>query len=309
MVGIETQNRIIVELLLQRFSDIKSGQEPKKICHDFCDFDGVVFNLVNENGNRKLILLSIHLKYFKELKEYGAMEVLKRIYGNYLLPKPLDNYDVTLRYDLDTIPDDYQDIITKASLLKRNCFAAVFEKYFRLQQSGEIIKEQAVIHYRDDETLYVEAKQDRVTVIIATQFADPEDAIYGNIFLQEYVEGRKINKTSPQIIFSNGKPPAEMANITAPLNNDECVFYVAFVLEKRHTAPNVMENTIDLIHIFRDDLHYHIKCSRRYVHSRMVKKADEFVKIIERSRIETNNINNKNNSQNQVKKGLVRRNF
>uniref|UniRef100_A0A0N4ZG99 Arp2/3 complex 34 kDa subunit n=1 Tax=Parastrongyloides trichosuri TaxID=131310 RepID=A0A0N4ZG99_PARTI len=309
MVGIETQNRIVVELLTQRFSDIKSGQEPKKVCHDFCDFDGVTFSLVNENGNRKLILLSIHLKYFKELKEHGAMDVLKRIYGNYLLPKPMENYDVTLKYDLDSIPDDYQDIIRNASLLKRNCFAAVFEKYFKLQQSGEVTKEQAVIHYRDDETLYVEARQDRVTVIIATQFTDPEDTIYGNIFLQEYVEGRKVNKTSPQIIFSNGKPPAEMANITTPLINDENVFYVAFILEKRHTALNVMENTIDLIHIFRDDLHYHIKCSRRYVHSRMVKKADEFVKIIHRGHMDPSTNETKNNSQNQVKKGIVRRNF
>ena len=34
------------------------------------------------------------------------------------------------------------------------------------------------------------------------------------------------------------------------------------VLEKRHTKPGARENTINLIHTFRNYLHYHIKCSK-----------------------------------------------
>ena len=34
------------------------------------------------------------------------------------------------------------------------------------------------------------------------------------------------------------------------------------VLEPRHTNPKVRENTINLIHTFRNYLHYHIKCSK-----------------------------------------------
>lgn len=41
---------------------------------------------------------------------------------------------------------------TKVALLKRNCFAAVFEEYFDLQQKGGQQKT-AVIHYRDQETM------------------------------------------------------------------------------------------------------------------------------------------------------------
>ena len=43
----------------------------------------------------------------------------------------------------------------KAGLLKRNCFASVFEKYFEFQEKGESGHKRAVIHYRDDETMYV----------------------------------------------------------------------------------------------------------------------------------------------------------
>lgn len=41
----------------------------------------------------------------------------------------------------------------KIGLLKRNCFASVFEKYFDFQEKGDEGQKRAVIHYRDDETL------------------------------------------------------------------------------------------------------------------------------------------------------------
>lgn len=43
---------------------------------------------------------------------------------------------------------------TKVALLKRNCFAAVFEEYFDLQQKGGQ-QATAIIHYRDQETMWV----------------------------------------------------------------------------------------------------------------------------------------------------------
>ena len=48
--------------------------------------------------------------------------------------------------------------------------------------------------------------------------------------------------------------------------------YVTFVLFPRHTGPKVRDNTIDLIHTFRNYLHYHIKCSKAYMHQRMESK-------------------------------------
>jgi hypothetical protein len=42
----------------------------------------------------------------------------------------------------------------------------------------------AIIHYRDDETMYVEAKADRVTVVFSTVFKDEDDIVLGKVFLQ-----------------------------------------------------------------------------------------------------------------------------
>lgn len=39
-------------------------------------------------------------------------------------------------------------------MLKRNCFASVFEKYFKFQEEGKEGEQRAVVHYRDDESMY-----------------------------------------------------------------------------------------------------------------------------------------------------------
>lgn len=48
-----------------------------------------------------------------------------------------------------------EEWVVKVAQLKRNCFAAVFEKYFDIQAQKKDEKETAIIHYRDKETMYV----------------------------------------------------------------------------------------------------------------------------------------------------------
>ena len=58
-------------------------------------------------------------------------------------------------FHLENVPANHKEVVKKAGLLKRNCFASVFEKYFEFQEKGESGHKRAVIHYRDDETMYV----------------------------------------------------------------------------------------------------------------------------------------------------------
>jgi actin related protein 2/3 complex subunit 2 len=60
------------------------------------------------------------------------------------------------------------------------------------------------------------------------------------------------------------------------------------VLFPRHFAPGpTREATISQIHLFRDYLHYHIKCCKAYMHSRMRKRVSEFLKVLNRAKPET----------------------
>lgn len=153
------------------------------------DFDGVLYHISNINGEKAKIRVSISLKFYKDLQIHGADDLLKREYGSLLMTPPEEGYNVTLLFDLKNLPENSDELISKASLLKRNCFASVFEKYFEFQESGDESQKRAVIHYRDDETMYVEAKPDRVTVIFSTVFKDEDDIIIGKVSVHCYIVG------------------------------------------------------------------------------------------------------------------------
>ena len=46
------------------------------------------------------------------------------------------------------------------------------------------------------------------------------------------------------------------------------------------------DKTVNLIHTFRDYLHYHIKCSKAYLHSRMRVRTSALLKVLNRARPE-----------------------
>jgi hypothetical protein len=68
---------------------------------------------------------------------------------------PESGYNVSIVFDVSDIGEDFASLVEQASFLKRNCFASVFEKYFQFQEAGQEGEKRAVIHYREDETMFV----------------------------------------------------------------------------------------------------------------------------------------------------------
>jgi actin related protein 2/3 complex subunit 2 len=283
MILLEVNNRIVEETLTVKIKNALSEQKPESVLVTVADFDGVLYRISNPKEDKTKVNVSISLKFYKELQEHGADDVLKREYGDLLVAAD-DGFDVTVQLDLSNIPDNWEEIVKKCGLLKRNCFAAVFEKYFEFQEKEEVGQQRAVIHYRDDETMYVEAKSDRVTVIFSTIFKDASDIILSEVFMREFKEGRKATATAPTVLFNNKEPPEDLKSTDA--RTGEGVGYITFVLFPRHTKADTRDNTIDLIHLFRDYLHYHLKCSKAYIHSRMRAKTSDFLKVLNRAKIE-----------------------
>jgi len=283
MILLETHNRIVQETLTFKIKNILDGGKPDSVDITVADFDGVIFHMSNADDTKSKIRVSISLKFYEELQQHGADDLIKREYGS-ILVAPEPGYNVSIVFDLENIPDNWEEMVSKASHLKRNCFASVFEKYFNFQEAGNEGNERAVINYRDDETLYVEAKKDRVTVIFSTIFKDDDDVIIGKVFMQEFKEGRRKYQQAPQVLFSHKDPPQELANTNARTGDN--IGYITFVLFPRHTNANARDNTINLIHMLRDYLHYHIKCSKAYIHQSMRSKTSDFLKVLNRARPE-----------------------
>jgi len=292
MILLEVNNRIIEETLRLRIKNFQSGQKLEPLSVNLADFDGVLYHISTPNNDRSKVVVSIALKFYKELQSHGTDELLGAVYGDLLQLPSEDGYDVSVKIDLNNIPDDWEEKwVTPIGRLKRNCFAAVFQRYFDFQASLENQEESegalksAIIHYREDETMFVEAKHDRVTVVFSTIFKDDDDVVLGKVFLQEFKEGRRASATAPQVLFSKD-PPRGLEGTDA--RTGDGVGYITFVLFPRHTNKEVRENTIDLIHLFRNYLHYHIKCSKAYIHSRMRAKTADFLKVLNRAKLESN---------------------
>jgi len=183
------------------------------------DFDGVTFHISTPETKTK-VQVSIAIRCFKELVQYGAQAVLEREYGPFIVA-PEQGYDFSVQVDLENLPqeqgmkncsfawslpkltrgsDARDDLIRRISLLKRNAMAAPFEQafdefeYFKeeaakytsesapqgVQEGGEV----RAIHYREQEAIYIKASHDRVTVIFSTIFQDETDRVFGKVFLQ-----------------------------------------------------------------------------------------------------------------------------
>jgi len=290
---LEYHNAIISNALTERFAT------PGAIDVQFVDYDGVRYHL-HTPERKTCILLSMSTRCWGELIQYGALEIIQREYGAYTSSSVEPGYDITLEFDTSSLPqgEEQANLIRSLSLLKRNAFAAPFERAFAEQKElegrpaptdgspipqGDLME----IHYRDDEAIYVRASHDRVTVIFSTMFKEEADRIFGKVFLQEFVDARRQGalQNAPQVLYSNRDPPLEIRDLRGLRSSDD-VGYVTFVLFPRHFSRVTSEDTISRIQIFRDYLHYHIKCSKAYMHSRMRHRVSEFLKILNRAKQE-----------------------
>ncbi|KAJ3321480.1 hypothetical protein HDV06_004149 [Boothiomyces sp. JEL0866] len=279
MIILEPGSKIIEEVLRDKLrSDADKGISV------LADFDGVTFRISNSE-NKNILMISMAMICFKELEQFGASQVLAREYGSYYQPTPEPGYDVTLSIDLQTLPADVEPLIKACSLLKRNALAAPFEVAFAAQQQQQESALMA-IPYRINEAIYIKALPDRVTVIFSTEFKDETDKIYGKVFLQEFVDARRLPaiQNAPQVLYSQREPPLELRGLN--LKDSDSVGYITFVLFPRHFQGQAAYDCISKIQMFRDYFHYHIKASKAYMHSRMRARVDSFLKVLNRAKPE-----------------------
>lgn len=78
---------------------------PSSLDVQFVDFDNVRFHLSTPDRKTQL-LLSMNIRCWDELVQYGAADVLRREYGPLYLAAPEPDYHVSLAIDLEQIPPE-----------------------------------------------------------------------------------------------------------------------------------------------------------------------------------------------------------
>ena len=118
MLLLDYQNVLIQSLLTERLSgwlpahptsasthaNSENRAPPVSIDQVVSDFDNVSFHISTPETKTR-ILISIAVKCYKELLQYGAQEVLEREYGTYIV-SPEAGYDFSVLIDLENLPAD-----------------------------------------------------------------------------------------------------------------------------------------------------------------------------------------------------------
>lgn len=123
-------------------------------------------------------------------------------------------------------------------------------------------------------------------------------------------------QNAPQVLYSIREPPMELRHLNLKdsddisyvtfgnndYNNNNHLFVYVYILitlltivlfPNHFTAGDVREETISRIQIFRDYLHYHIKCSKAYMHTRMRARVRDFLKVLNRAKPQVMNAEKK----------------
>lgn len=310
MLQLEQNNLLITKTLTDRVA----AAEDKSLDRIVTDFDFTTYHLLTLADAKNKLLVSVYLKCWDDLVQNGVEKYLKDKYAPYsdvltiLGPGETEtNYNFSMVLDLDAARQgDASAVINEVSFLKRHCLAAAFERGFaRYDQLAEKYagsntyseeiqaelnnEEVIVVQYRGaEECIFIKPLFDRVTVVFSTTFQDEMDKTFGKVFLQEFVDARKRSvQTAPQVLFTQNEPPLEIRHAAPTSKFNANKGYITFVLFPRHLVKgDRRDNCISHIQYFRNYFHYHIKCSKAYMHSRMRHRVKEFLKVLNRAKPE-----------------------
>jgi len=275
MILLENANKIVEETLREKFGE-KNREKPTSIDLICADFDGVTFHIYTAQGNKKELFVSVSIKCFKDLLKYGAEAALKQLYGEFLTTAEA-GYDVTLKINIDNVKKE--SLPTDIAMIKTRLYGVPFEHVFNAIEKGQTIDQPICVPFRDftnEKVFFKTAGEDRVLVIFTINFKDPDDIIIGKVFLQEF---KKSIGGAPSVDFIQKDPPRELAG-----TNIKADGFVTFVLFKRHFEGSKRLATINTVQTFRNYLHYHIKCAKSHLHTRMRNRVDSLLKVLNRSK-------------------------
>lgn len=314
MLQIDPKNLLIQKTLTESIFPEAEAGSPKSLDRIISDFDYTNYHISTLPDSKDLLLISLYLKCWNDLAQYGVKEYLLAKYAPFsdhltvLTGSDIEqSFNFSMVLNLGTLTslaseETKLQIIDELALLKRNAMASAFEKAFARydelatafadsntyseEVQAELQKEPVlVINYREsDESIYIKPSFDRVTVVFSTIFQDETDKIFGKVFLQEFVDARRRSvQTAPQVLYSHKDPPLDIQSVALPSNNEN-KGYITFVLFPRHLVKgDRRENCITHVQFFRNYFHYHIKCSKAYMHSRMRLRVKEYLKVLKRA--------------------------
>lgn len=279
MIFLDTGHENVREVIYKRLTSTKKEAVDVRCS----DFDGVVYHITTSEDLSK-IKLSIRMRIFEDLKNFGAEAILEEEYKG-LVVTPEDGYDLSIQVAMDALPDKPEVVAKKFSELKRNIVGAPFTQCFNALLDGSSKDLPPIrIDYREKESIYIVPGKGNVAVIFTFDFRDATDAAIARVFLQEFAEVRKINGAPPSAFGRD--PPRELKGMELR-ESDTVIGYLTFSILDSSVKGGKLHSVVTLLSGLRDYVNYHIKASKTYLHYRMRQQCNSLQQVLNRAKPET----------------------
>jgi len=279
MILLELANKAIFDALAEQLT----LEKPTVLEFKCSDFDGAMFHVWTSQQNENDINISLSYGAAADILSKGGHARLEKVYGSHLVEAE-NGYDVTLLYSWSDITSNRDKTLTDISMIKAWVCASPLLSAMEAAESGAGGSTAVVdVALRDStERMWViQDGADRITVLFSVYFRDPDDVVFAKVF---FTELKKSMQGAPSCDFSF-QPPGELKNVKE-LPRGAQIGYVTFVVFDRHFKGPKKENAAFTLTTFRNYLHYHIKCSKSHMHTRMRNRTENLLKILNRAKQE-----------------------
>jgi actin related protein 2/3 complex subunit 2 len=290
MILLESDSSVIKEALkadknIRLNSSTKAKHPLSDVDIHFTDHSYAHFHLswVKE---RESIRLSLKMPAWSDIVRLGLAESVAKEYGGFWRGDVEEGYDVSVEIVASEITEAAIELL---STLRQKILAAPLLMAIECQKKGVAEERGKCFHLSlgDKEAFAVAPVTDHIVVVFSTTFPDATDIVLARVFLQEFYDIRKQQELqdTPAVLFGK-EPPADVAHLFPKSSGN--LNYISFVLFERHFSnPEQIHKLAATLPTFRDYLHYHLKCSKAYLHKRMRAKTADFLKILNRAKPES----------------------
>ena len=288
MIILEIESAILRNLLE------RSLDPNEKLSGDywFCDFDGVRFHVRVPSKDKTGYTVEMMISCTKELNEYGAEETFEELYGAYKTEPSSKGeivYTHAIAFDLHAMsPEEQKKVITLAARFKANIMGAPF-LWVAKQVAEKSNFAPFEIPYRGStgESFFITPTDVGAACTFSIRFSDPGDKIIGGVFFQELAAARTRVKSAPAVTYSN-ELPSDLASISSGVTaGDKSLFaYVTISMQSAQLSDRKKQDTAYYLPMFRDYLHYHIKCAKAFMHQKMRGRTAAMLKILDAAKPE-----------------------
>jgi len=278
MILLENVNVIVRNLISEWFAE---GKTFDITC---ADFDGASFRVFATEKATSLVV-ALKAPAGAELMKQGGKDYLQQVYGAYLV-STIPQYDVTLQIPYPATKQmsdaDRNVLAQKCATLKSYMFSSILLQRMEAANKGQVIGGMVDIPLRSQkERMFVKQDgTDRITVIFSIEFPAYNDSVIGQVFCTEFANNK--DGGTPSCAYSP-KAPSELKDIRNLPAGDR-ISFLTFVVYDRHFKGAKMEQAAFTITSFRNYLHYHLKCCKSYLHTRMRTRVENLLKVLNRAK-------------------------